>query len=209
LLLACATASGQYSGQRKSAPPPHSAQSPKPKPATRPTGVKVYENPENQFSIRAPAAWTEAGGGSGANNNGTLYSFAIVVPDGSNATLPVRVPQPEVPSADLDAAVEALKKKSAETKDSKIRDTQKTKLGGEDARVITIDNYPGANAIQRTTLAMHNGRLVLLVLDAPDAKSYQKTMALSDSVVRSLHWLDKKPATQPAPASLPAPTASN
>src|SRR2546430_3746710 len=91
--------------QRRSAPPPRQAPQPKPKPATRPTGVKAYENKENRFTFRAPAAWTEG------QDAASLYSFTINAPDQPNpAMFQIRAVEPDAAVADVDAAVEWLKK---------------------------------------------------------------------------------------------------
>src|SRR5437867_4319239 len=136
--------------QRKASPPPRAA--PKPRPATRPTGVKIYENKENQFSFRAPAAWTEGSG------SASIYALAIV----SNDQAPnppmflVRAVEPESALADVDAAVEWLKKGYTDhNKDVKFRDVQKTKLGGEDARILTVDGAQAAGSVERSPIGLH------------------------------------------------------
>jgi hypothetical protein len=196
--------------QRKAPPAPRPA--PKPKPATRPTGVKLYENKENQFSFRAPAAWTEG------SASASIYALSIVTND--QAPNPpmfmVRVVEPETALADVDAAVESLKKGYAEhNKDVKFRDVQKTKLGGEDARVLTVEGVQGAGSVERSTIGLHDGKVFCCVLSASDAKSYQRALQPSETAVRSFKWLDQKapPATtQSAPAQAapaqPAPTQS-
>src|SRR5436189_4179035 len=185
--------------QRKAAPPPRPA--PKPKPATRPTGSKIYENKENQFSFRAPAAWTE---GSASES---LYALSIVTNDQA-ANPPmflVRAVEPETQVSDVDAAVESLKKGYTEhNKDVKFREVQKTRLGGEDARVLTVEGASGAGSVERSTIGLHDGKVFCCVLSASDAKSYQKALQPAETVVRSFKWLDQNtPAvatTQSAPA---------
>jgi hypothetical protein len=191
--------------QRKAAPPPR--QAPKPRPATRPTGLKIYENKENQFTFRAPAAWTEGSG------SASIYALSIVTND--QAPNPpmffVRAVEPEPPVADIDAAVEWLKKGFTEhNKDVKFRDVQKTKLGGEDARILTVEGASGAGSIERSTISLHGSKVFSCVLTASDAKSYQKALQPAETVVRSFKWLDQKapPATTPSAPAQAAPVQS-
>jgi hypothetical protein len=194
--------------QKKAPPAPRPRPQPaqaKSRPATRPTGTKLYENKEHQFSIRAPAGWTDAGGG------GLLSLTVVATPEISPAPrFYVRSEKPDSPVADVDAAVEWLKADYAKkNKDAKFRDVQSTKLAGEDARILTVDNAKSPGSVERATVALHNGEVIVCVLEADDAKSYQRSQSMSDSVVRTLKWLDKKPA--PSAATMPhdVPTASN
>jgi len=194
--------------QKKSPPPPRprpQPAQPRPKPATKPTGTKLYENKENQFSLRAPAAWTE-GGGSG------LVSLTIVAtPEISPAPhFDVKLIQTDSPISDLDAAVDWLKADyTKQNKDAKIRgEIQPTKVGGEDARILTVDNAKSPGSVERATITMHDGKVLVCALAADDAKSYQRAQTMTDSVVRTFKWLDKKP-TPPAATQPASPTASN
>jgi hypothetical protein len=182
-------AGAQY--QHKTAPPPRPAPQPRAKPATRPAGVKSYENKEYRFTFKAPVNWTE---GQGSAN---LYSFNVVTDPPTTATLQIRAAAPDAPLADVDAAVDVLKNSyGAGGKEVKFREVQKTRLGGEDARVLTVEGAQGTGSIERTTVALRDGKMFSCVLSAPDAKSYQKALPPSQTVVLSFRWLDQKaPAT--------------
>ena len=79
-----------------------------------------------------------------------IYALAIVSNDQApNAPMfLVRAVEPESALADVDAAVEWLKKGYTDhNKDVKFRDVQKTKLGGEDALLFSMDDRPIVSAL--------------------------------------------------------------
>ena len=82
------------------------------------------------------------------------------------STFQIRAAAPDMPLADVDAAVEMLKSGYG-GKEVKFREVQKSRLGGEDARVLTVEGAAGAGSIERTTVALRDGKMFSCVLSAP------------------------------------------
>src|SRR5438094_6422945 len=105
LILFTAFVTGGAQSQHRTAPLPRAAPQPKPKPATRPVGVKAYENAEYHFSFKVPANWTES------SDAGAAHSFSIPSEQGKSATFQIHIMASDAGPANVDEAVEMLNKK--------------------------------------------------------------------------------------------------
>jgi hypothetical protein len=151
------------------------------------SGATVVEGPD--FSIEAPAGWTEA-----ERSDDLPENVAVILtgPDGTELAVvrsedTVEVPDdPEIRRRMVDLMIAT---QTSVITDAQVLSRAPASLGGADAELLTVQGVTGAGQTEQAyeVAALHDGRMYLVVLAGPP-EAVAGSKAAFDAVVASLRF---------------------